>query len=285
MCIWAYTRTSPTIASHVNDVLLSQQEKEIINWDSYIYTLCHGLELLPLYWGKVYRVTSATWATKQDWKVGETVKWFPFTNGYKNKHTALEYSYGEPYIYFEITSWTGRDISKFSTVPQEEEFLFRCGTDFYVSEVYDWDNKQKRVILEEVTNINPGFDKILLWVDDNPKNNNAMLAKCEALKINIIIRKTTESALAFLKSCPHDFFNRMKIVSDMGRFENERLVENAGAIFLDELVKFTGLNWEDRFIFYVGSNAKSFLPDLLQHTRVHSDDGDVRDFLGLHGVM
>jgi len=265
--------------------IIKRKKNEIIAWDAFVYALCRGLESLPLYWGKAYRVVSASWATEHEWKVGETVKWFPFTSSSKDKFAALSFSYGEPYIFFEIISWTGRDISKFSAIPNEEEVLFRCVTDFYVTEVFDWDKNQKRVVLEEVTNIKPGFDRILLWVDDNPENNISMLAQCESLEINIIIRKTTESALEFLKSesCTQDLYDGLRIVSDMGRVENGRFIQNAGAVFLEGLVKFMDFDWKGQFIFYVGDifKAKGFLPSSLKHAVVYNDDRDVKDFLGL----
>jgi len=280
-CIWAYTKPSPAIFDHLNDVLYAQDKEKIVAWDSYVYSLCRGLEALPLFWGTVYRVVSGAWATEANWKVGEIVHWFPFTSSSVDKFMALGFSCGCRHIFFEITSWTGRDISTFSAIPEEKEVLFRCVTDFFVKEVSPWNGNQRKVVLEEVTNIKPGFDKILLWVDDNPENNNKMLAQCEALEINIIIRKTTESALLFIKSCP-EYYARIKIVSDMGRVEENKFIQNAGAVFLEELVKYTGLDWKDKFIFYVGDvfKANGFLPSRLRYIRVFNDDMDVKQFLG-----
>jgi len=283
-CIWAYTRASPTIFSHLNEVLYSQDKQQIINWDAYVYSLCRGLELLPLYWGKsVYRAVSGDWAIKYDWTPGKIVRWFPFTSCSKTKEVALSFSVGEFNVLFEITSWTGRDISPFSAIPSEDEVLFRCVTDFLVTGVTDWKDNQKIVTLEEVTNIKPGFDKILLWVDDNPENNRTLLEASEANEINIVIRKTTAEAIEFIKGS-QDCLSLLRIVSDMRRWENGKVIPNAGAMFLEQLVKICpGYDWKDCFVFYVGDifNAKKQLPPYLQHIPVLNDDIDVKEFLGL----
>jgi len=282
-CIWSYTRASPIIFSHLNDVLYSQDKQHIANWDAYVYSLCRGLELLPLYWGqKVYRVVCRDWAVKYDWKVGKTVRWFPFTSCSKDKGVAMSFSTGDEHVLFEIISWTGRDISPFSAIPDEDEVLFRCVTDFMVTGVSEWNNKQRKVTLEEFTNIKPGFDKILLWVDDNPENNRTLLEASEANEINIVIRKTTDEAIEFIQAS-QNCLSLIRIVSDMKRLENGKDKPNAGAIFLEKLFNITGWDWKESFIFYVGDilNTKKQLPSFLQHFPVYNDDRDVKDFLCL----
>lgn len=99
----------------------------------------------------------------------------------------------------------------------------------------------------------------MLWVDDNPTNNQAILQTVEQNEVNLIVRETTTDALKFLEENPSllSLGQNFRIVSDMNRKEGSVVVPDAGAILLEQLVQkyplSKGAAWKDMFKFYVAS--------------------------------
>ena len=82
-----------------------------------------------------------------------------------------------------------------------------------------------------------------MWVDDIPTNNSNEVTSFEALGINVAIAKSTDEALAKIKSEEFDL-----IISDMGRPPDPR----AGYTLLDKLRQSGN---KIPFIIYAGSRA------------------------------
>ncbi len=75
---------------------------------------------------------------------------------------------------FIIQSINGKDISKFSLYPKNEEILFAPFTYFIVDKIEKKEDYD-RIYLSEISSPISFQKNIVLWVDDNPSNNTGLI--------------------------------------------------------------------------------------------------------------
>jgi CheY-like chemotaxis protein len=89
-------------------------------------------------------------------------------------------------------------------------------------------------------------DARVLWVDDVPENNVFERRALEALGISVTVSTSTEDALEKARRSRYSV-----IISDMGRYENDHHVPQAGYALLEALRE---AGDSTAFIIYAGSN-------------------------------
>lgn len=102
---------------------IDDEREELIN---------NALDKLPDYKGKVWRGMSAIKelsSHSDDYQKGDMIRFDAFTSTTKKENGLNDFGQD---ILFEIESKTGKDISKFSLMPQEQEVLFKSKSFFEV---------------------------------------------------------------------------------------------------------------------------------------------------------
>jgi CheY-like chemotaxis protein len=89
----------------------------------------------------------------------------------------------------------------------------------------------------------------VLWVDDNPKNNSYFIELLQSRGYRIDLAISTSDALSKLSKV-----NYRLILSDMGRFESGKYIENAG---INLLKKIREMKIEVPYIFFCSSRKAS----------------------------
>ena len=104
-------------------------------WFGFIGCLFQGLKLLPCYIGECYRAIDSRF-DNQIYGLENTIEWncFSVSNyDWKNSSELIKLKRGMVFI---IKSKTGKNISKYSKYPQENEIVFLPGTKFKVTNYY-----------------------------------------------------------------------------------------------------------------------------------------------------
>jgi CheY-like chemotaxis protein len=118
------------------------------------------------------------------------------------------------------------------------------------------------------------MSRLILWVDDNPGNNEAPAAVLKAVRANVVQVKTTRQALAQLGARQFD-----AIVSDMGRWEGT----NEGYVLLDR-VRQMGLLTP--FFFYAAGGSQPENVALALQRGADGSTGSTSELLEhLHSVL
>ena len=108
-----------------------------VEWQEYAYLLDFELEQMDRYVGDVYRAINFR-VPQTLYQKGSVVTWNQPSSASSNPKVAKSFlqncTGGAPVgTIFIIQSTTARPISKYSVYPEEEEVLFRAGTQFQVS--------------------------------------------------------------------------------------------------------------------------------------------------------
>ena len=142
-------------------------------------------------------------------------------------------------VLFEINSIDGRDITDFSMYGDEEEVVFLPFSHFRVIKVERKEYNLRRSIFRSSNgnNVNsfkyyyiklqqiqiPRSAKIVIWVDDNPKNNLKWIYRLEKRGISVIICKTTQECIGVIETYKWILYLKnaqLRIVTDMNRYDN-----------------------------------------------------------------
>eukprot|EP01006_Ploeotia_vitrea_P050786 TRINITY_DN67502_c7_g3_i1.p1 TRINITY_DN67502_c7_g3~~TRINITY_DN67502_c7_g3_i1.p1 ORF type:complete len:507 (-),score=64.24 TRINITY_DN67502_c7_g3_i1:143-1588(-) len=197
---------------------LRQEERQDVS--QLTYAIYYALTLLPRNTATVWRGLPETQVPAfQEEKVGSVMLMKNFGSFSADFSTASKFA-GEAGVILEVvTSFRGRDVMQFSAFPDEKEVLFPPRSAFRVLKK-KLDQQRLVLQLEEVL-IGHG-DKVLLWVDDKPDGNQALIEEAEKNHVVFICAKTTKEALTFLdssvgKQLMQQPFERFRIISDLDR--------------------------------------------------------------------
>ena len=104
----------------------------------------------------------------------QTFYWHSFTSARLQSDAITKDLKGERGTLFHIFSMTGKQIDEFSINPGEGEVLFAPYTYFVVERVQEGEQMDE-VWISEMTSPVTFQKNIILWVDDNPKNNTTQI--------------------------------------------------------------------------------------------------------------
>lgn len=118
-------------------------------------------------------------------------------------------------------TFSGRDVSKISLFPSEEEVLFPQRTRFEVASREE-EGDYVHITLDEL--FRGTGAKVLLWVDDRPSNNADLVQSARMSGVEVIPVETAEAAIAFL--CSNAFLmqrdlGEFRIITDMAHAEDQ----------------------------------------------------------------
>ena len=229
-----YLYTLNGLYKELNRICRDRDLREINLWKPYGVNIIRALKKLPYYWGEVYRGIS--WPMKNfegTYVPNNVVLWDAFTSTTKKRDVAKKFA--KKSVLFEIITWHGRWIQPLSRYENEEEVLLVASTFFRVTSVKkNIEGLNYIVKLEEI--VRPWSKKAILWVDDKPKGNKKIMEQLERHGIMVIPRLTTQDAIYFLEYELPFVLNRdgtnFRIITNMTRKENGKLVEDAGAKFI-----------------------------------------------------
>jgi len=139
---------------------------------------------------------------------------------------------------FEVEVLSGRDISKLSIFPKEEEILLLPYSHFEVIDVIDTPNEPAIIKLREVQV--PRGSKVTFWVDDNPQNNFKEIRVLEKEGVSIVCCQSTEEAFKLLDTYKWLLYLNnadFRVVTDMVRVENGQYNYYAGLDLIKGLRK------------------------------------------------
>jgi len=230
-------------------------ENDLAKWKRYIKLLA-----LALYDNKfigslectVYRGIANHSAN--DYHVGKHFYWQSFMSTSMNWQVAYDFAEKNG-VLFEIHCTNGKYINDYSHFKAEDEILLPLFSFFLVKEkkevagvqyvVLEQINENTSIftknIVSECMKVYPELNlpltceidaikqyakvqanKVLVWVDDQPKNNAGQIAKCETQGITVITLRSTCEAFYFFQSNFHLFQlgnDKFRIISDNTREE------------------------------------------------------------------
>lgn len=113
----------------------------------------------------------------------------------------------------------GRAIERFSTVRREREVLYPPYSYFRVLSTSEIESGATAIEAEEV--VVDDHPRVLLWVDDCPSNNKALIDMAIANGVLVVLKRTTAAALAWLQNEGKVFLTRphgqFRVITDMDR--------------------------------------------------------------------
>jgi ankyrin repeat protein/uncharacterized protein YegL len=121
------------IFKQVNQYLVEWNEKNILN--QFIFCLYKAITLIPQYKGECYRAIDLKFSTDM-FKINDKITWNMFGVCSKNYTSCIEYINQKKGIIFIIKSQYGRDISKYSRYPADEEIIFLPQSTFIITNFY-----------------------------------------------------------------------------------------------------------------------------------------------------
>ncbi|KAJ3379338.1 hypothetical protein HDU84_006736 [Entophlyctis sp. JEL0112] len=80
----------------------------------------------------------------------------------------------------------------------------------------------------------PAGTRVVLWVDDCPQNNAAIIAAAKAMGIQVLQATSTQEAIAFLDKNAWSAWD-FRVITDMHRIERGFEVKDAGIRFIKDL--------------------------------------------------
>ena len=144
----------------LNNALASRDPAVVTPFASYVLLLLEAMRRMPAHYEAVYRAVGinlrAYYGTAR--MNGEVVTWPRFSSCSVNVTIANDFLEGEPTgTIFAVTLTTGRarNISQFSTMPNEEEVLLSPNSRFTVSSVTPMEGHGFFVQLREVSPVDP----------------------------------------------------------------------------------------------------------------------------------
>ncbi|KAL4495514.1 hypothetical protein ABPG72_020255 [Tetrahymena utriculariae] len=214
------TWTSNLLYQHINRSLA---ENNYNKWLPFIKDFFKSIRYFPYYQGVAYRGIRDFNYQNFDYEQGQYVTWNNVISLSKSKKKAQVFSSKNGAI-FEVSVVSAKDISLVSVFSDEEEVLLLPFSRFYVEEVKSIPNQPMLIKLREVCV--PRSLQVILWVDDNPKNNFAQAKKIELSNPNtcVVFCITTEQAdsiLEIFKWILHLDASQVRIISDMVRIEED----------------------------------------------------------------
>eukprot|EP01084_Bolivina_argentea_P148941 260287_1 len=205
----------------------SLQKKYNLNvWKQYLHLLDFGLRQLPYELNKeLYRGYGGI-KDLAGYTEGKIFCWKRITAFSKSKQSALRFmrrKNKKPQALFELVGIDGREITKLSKYQDEEEVVFLPYCHFKIISVnVISDENYFHIKLKQIQI--PRATKVVVWVDDNPKNNLKWIHELEKQGISVIICVSTEEAIVILETYKWILMLKdgaIRIVTDMRRYENK----------------------------------------------------------------
>lgn len=225
-----YLWTTNILYKSINSALADGDIKSLKEWKYYLNTLDYGLRQLPYSLGtKLYRGFGGM-KNLSSYEKGRIICWQRITAFSKQEAVAVKFmkkSKDNPKILCQVISVDGRGISKISKYETEDEVLFLPYSYFKVIDVNLIKSNDKisfdyfHLILQQVQV--PRSPKVVLWVDDNPKNNLKWIYRLEKRGISVIICKTTQECIGVIETYKWILYLKnaqLRIVTDMNRYDN-----------------------------------------------------------------
>lgn len=119
----------------LNLMMRNRDKDQMILWRDYIFYLMNGLFKLPVHQGKVARGIDVQ-VSASKYSKGKTVVWNAFTSTSASQKVAQGFIQQSGILFImDVTS--GRSISEFSAIPNEDEILILPNSEWAVSFVLD----------------------------------------------------------------------------------------------------------------------------------------------------
>ena len=213
--------------NNTNQNLLLTNQMKLHKWKEYLHLFHYGIKQLPYYKPEtiIYRGLHGV-SSLHGYQIGKHVCWPNIVATSKKRDFALKFAIArQPSVLFEIVHIDGRDISKISQFPKEEEVLLLPYSHFLVVSTYTQKYKGVNVLCIKLKQCQvPSASNIVFWIDDNVKNNVELIHYMERKFDNtcIVTCKSTFEALNLLDTynwLMHLNNAQIRIITDSVRFE------------------------------------------------------------------
>jgi hypothetical protein len=158
----------------------------------------------------------------------------------------------EQRVMFIIRANTGRRIDPISFYPTEREYVLRPYTHFQILSVVNEKDGVCYVTIRQLMEDVRGL-YVLLWVDDTPLNNKAIIAACERKRVTVVWLTSTADFILCYKLLEKTMQRDMKgfrVCSDMARMEDGKMIIDAGLTFCNKL---RSMGYQHPMMIFTGS--------------------------------
>ncbi|CAD8098250.1 unnamed protein product [Paramecium sonneborni] len=232
-------------------------------WKVFLKTLLAGLKHCPYFCGTGYRGIK-NYKNLEQYQQGKQLQWCQVSGLSKLEEIANKFTNTEG-TFFEVKLLTAKDISSISQFPDEEEVLLQPFTCFMVERTQVNHNSPLIIKLKEIP-YPKSIDNVILWVDDNPKNNHIFIQdlELENPEISIIYCLSTAEAvniINFYRVIVTKVIKQFRVVTDMVRLENNKMNYYAGIDLIEILYK--QFQFQNQILVYC-SDEKNAQKNLIQ---------------------
>lgn len=134
MALYLYS-TNKTIFEQVNQTLTKWNSSSVTLWHPFIITIYQAITHIPSFEGEVYRSVEYTF-NKDFYEINSQITWSTFSICSKEYSSCVDMIKRDKGIVFIVKSKTGREISRYSKTPADQDVIFLPESKFKVTNYY-----------------------------------------------------------------------------------------------------------------------------------------------------